>query len=279
MDTKKRSNPEDIIVGTDPVAIDIIQQIYAAIMDKNETDRTFLERCWVMGIEKAYKTETHKLDTELCIQLLERIYYHLEHKNIWDVEETRLSDIFERIISLKTLRDTRVKELFDSIERGLGDALQLNFKHKISIDYSRHEKRNIFNYMVFFFNSIVEKMENSMVSAKSINAFFSLYPGIGFIVTDKTGALRFVNNKAIRLLSIDYEEGYFGLNVGKFIKNYPKLISKLKKDGQVKGFNTQIITKDKKKKTLPVTLSIPGIITDKSEIAEIVFIIEAMEKA
>src|ERR1700722_4048017 len=118
--------PEDIIVGTDPVAIDIIQQIYSAIKDKNETDRTFLERCWVLGIEKAYKTDTKKLDPALCTQLLERIYFHLEHTNIWEAKEEDLYEIFEKIISLKTVRDSRLKEVFNNLENAIGNALQLD---------------------------------------------------------------------------------------------------------------------------------------------------------
>jgi len=268
MNTKKDIRPENIIIGTDPVAIDIIQQIYSAIKDKSEADRTFLERCWVLGIEKAYKTETKKLDPKLCTKLLERIYFHLEHKNVWEVEEDKLYDIFEKIISLKTLRDSKVQEVFSSLENALSNVLQLDFSHKVALNNSLSDKRNIFNYIIFFFNSIIEKIEISMVSAKAINAYFSMFPNISLIVTSIEGKIRFINENGIKLLQINTEENFIGTDVKRFIPNYTKLMAK---PNRVKGVNTNIISTIKKE--IAVAVIIPAIPEDRSEIAEIVFVI------
>lgn len=274
MDMKNTTRPEDIIVGTDPVAIDIIQQIYAALKDKNEADRTFLERCWVLGIEKAYKTNTRKLDPELCTKLLERIYFHLEHKNIWDVDDDRLYDIFEKIISLKTIRDSNVKEIFDDLESALGDVLQLDFSHKVSVNYSRHEKRNIFNYIVFLFNSIIEKIETSMVSAKAVNTFFTLYPQVILIVTDKAGKVRFMNQSALALLGInDSDEGYTGLNIKNVIKDYNKLALLYNKKGEVKNYAGSICAQENNDRTHNVRITIPPLAKGHGEIDEIVYVV------
>ena len=201
MSTKKELRPENIIVGTDPVAIDIIQQIYSAIKDKNEIDRTVLERCWVLGIEKAYNSEVHKLDPKLCADLLERIYFHLEHKKIWEIEEDKLYELFEKIISLKTLKDSRIQEVFNNLETALTNVLRLDFSGKVALDHSLHDKRNIFNYMVFFFNTIIEKVATSMVSVKAINAFFSLYPETTLIITTTTGKVRFINEAGAKIIT------------------------------------------------------------------------------
>lgn len=273
MELKRHNRPEDIIVGTDPVAIDIIQQIYAAIKDKNESDRTFLERCWVLGIEKAYKTDTKKLDPELCTKLLERIYYHLEHKNIWDADDDKLYDMFERIISLKTLRDSSIKEIFDDLERALASVLQLDFSKKISIHYSRNEKRNIFNYIVFFFNSIIEKIETSVVSVKAVNAFLSLYPATMLIVTDNEGKVRFMNEYALIHLGINIGDGYHALNIKSIIKNCKKLLVEFNKSGEVKNRKDKIIYGEASKMP-PVKVSMPRMINKGSEIEELVFVIQ-----
>lgn len=272
MELKRQSRPEDIIVGTDPVAIDIIQQIYSAIKDKNESDRTFLERCWVLGIEKAYKSDTKKLDPELCTKLLERIYYHLEHKNIWDADDDKLYDLFERIISLKTLRDSSIKEIFDDLEEALANVLQLDFSKKISIDYSRNEKRNIFNYIVFFFNSIIEKIETSMVSAKAVNAFLSLHPGTLLIITDNEGRLRFMNEYAVNQLGVNANEGYHGLNIKDIIKNFGNLLAAFNKHGEVKNRRAEILAVEAGR-SMPVSVSMPRVIRDGNEKEEMVFVI------
>jgi hypothetical protein len=269
MGAKKDIRPENIIIGTDPVAIDIIQQIYSAIKDKNEADRTFLERCWVLGIEKAYKTETKRLDPELCTKLLERVYFHLEHKNVWEVEEDKLYDIFEKIISLKTLRDSRVKEVFSNLENALSNVLQLDFSYKVALSNSLSDKRNIFNYIVFFFNSIIEKIEISMVSAKAINAFFSIFPDVSLIVTSTEGKIRFINNNGIKLLKINAEENIIGTDVKRFIPNYAKLAVKSKKEA---GIKTSIISAVNSE--INVNIVLPEMPEDRSEIDELVFVIK-----
>jgi|GEM_PF-5573971 hypothetical protein len=272
MNTKKNLRPEDIIVGTDPVAIDIIQQIYSAIKDKSESERTFLERCWVLGIEKAYKTDTKKLDPELCTNLLERIYFHLEHKNIWEVEEGKLYDIFEKIISLKTLKDHRIQDIFTNLENALSDVLQLDFSHKVALSDSLQDKRNIFNYIVFFFNSIIEKIEISMVSVKAINAYFTLQPDVTLIVTNASGKVRFVNASGHSLLKLNPEESSIGMDVKGFISNYSKLIAKYKKEKKVIDFKTSVTVGGNK--PIAATVTIPEMNEDRSEIDEIVFVIK-----
>jgi hypothetical protein len=274
MNTKKNLRPEDIIVGTDPVAIDIIQQIYSAIKDKSESERTFLERCWVLGIEKAYKTDTKKLDPELCTNLLERIYFHLEHKNIWEVEEGKLYDIFEKIISLKTLKDHRIQDIFTNLENALSDVLQLDFSNKVALSDSLQDKRNIFNYIVFFFNSIIEKIEISMVSVKAINAYFTLLPEVTLIVTNASGKVRFVNASGHSLLQLNPEESSIGMDIKGFISNYNKLIAKYKKEKKVVDFKTTITANVSGSKTIAATITIPEMQEDRSEIDEIVFVIK-----
>ncbi len=266
--------PEDIIVGTDPVAIDIIQQIYSAIKDKSETDRTFLERCWVLGIEKAYKTDTKKLDPELCTQLLERIYFHLEHKNIWEAKEEDLYEIFEKIISLKTVRDSRLKELFNNLENAIGNALQLDFSSRVPLSDTLRDKRNIFNYMVMFFNTIIEKIETSMVSAKAINAFLSVYPGLILIITNHKGKIRFINREGLKLFKATDPDSFLGLEIKTIVKNFPKLINSLYKHKKVIDFKTSLLLNKKNNTTIPAIVTMPEIASDRSEIDELVFIIK-----
>ncbi|MGP8217415.1 MAG: hypothetical protein ACLQQ4_17740 [Bacteroidia bacterium] len=274
MNTKKLNRPEDIIVGTDPIAIDIIQQIYSSIKDKNENERTFLERCWVLGIEKAYKTETKKLDPVLCTKLLERIYYHLEHKKIWEAKEEELSEIFVKIVSLQTLRDSRQNEIFTNLENAVSNVLQLDFSHKLTLNDYLSDKRNIFNYIVLFFNSIIEKIESSMVSAKAINAFFSVYPELILIVTNDKGKVRFINQAGLKLLMPNADEGFLGLHIKDILPNSTKLIARLHTENKVVDFKTSFISQDENRLPITVTVTIPEIAKDRSEIDELVFIIK-----
>lgn len=270
---KRPTRPEDIIVGTDPVSIDILKQIYSAISDISDERRSFLERCWLQGIEKAYKDSSVKLDPDLCFRLLEQIYQHLENKDIWEVKEEDLYEIFEKIISLKATRDSGLKEVFDHLEKSLTATLQLDFSHKIPLTESFKDKRNIFNYFVLLFNAVMEKMEFSMVSAKSVNTYFSKYPDTAFIITDSLGKIRFVNQTGEQLLGLEGAR-FLGLEIKNFIRNYSVLLEKFNKKGTIEAFQTEIMPLIKTAEPIPVTISIPEPVKDRSEIDEKVFIIQ-----
>ncbi len=270
---EKAVSPEDIIIGTDPVAIEFLRQIYGAINDISKERRSFIENCWLNGIDKAYKNPSLKLDTELCFKLLERIYKHLEDKDIWDVNEKDLYEIFEKIISLKATRDSSLKEVFDQLEQSVVATLQLDFSHKIPLNETFKDKRNIFNYIVLLFNSVVEKMELSTVSAKSVNTYFSKYPDVAFITTNEEGKIRFSNHYAAQILGSE-EILLLDASMKDLVKDYSRLIENFEKDGMVDDFKTTLIPVTQGSKSIPVSISIPKPIKDRSEVEEIAFIIK-----
>lgn len=261
-----------MIIGTDPVSIDILKQIYGAINDISNERRSFLEKCWLQGIEEAYKNSSVKLDPDLCFKLLEQIYQHLEDKDIWEVKEEELYEIFEKIISLKATRDTSLREVFEQLEKSVTSILQLDFSNKIPLNNSFKDKRNIFNYIVLLFNSVTEKMESSMVSMKAVNAYFSKYPDVIFIVTDRAGNLRYVNRSGEQLLGLGSGK-FLGLRMNDLIRDHSKLINTFNKNGKAEAFQTEILPCTPNAEPIRVTASIPELIKDRSEIDEIAFII------
>jgi len=150
--------------------------------------------------------------------------------------------------------------------------LQLDFSHKVALSDSLQDKRNIFNYIVFFFNSIIEKIEISMVSVKAINAYFTLQPNVTLIVTNASGKVRFVNASGHSLLKLNPEESSIGMDVKGFISNYSKLIAKYKKEKKVVDFKTSVTVGGNK--PVAATVTIPEMNEDRSEIDEIVFVIK-----
>lgn len=272
IERKKSARPEDIIIGTDPISIDILKQIYAAISDISDERRSFLEKCWLHGIDKAYKHSSVKLDPDLCFRLLEQIYTHLENKDVWEVKEEDLYEIFEKIISLKATRDSGLKEIFDQLEKSVTATLQLDFSHKVPLNDSFRDKRNIFNYIVLLFNAVIEKMELSTVSMKAINTYFSKYSDIVFIVTDRLGKVRFINQTGEQLFGL--EGGFLGLEIKSLIQDYSILIEEFNTKGKVEAFQTEIVPLTKNAEPIPVAISMPEPVKDRSEIDEHIFIIQ-----
>jgi RNAse (barnase) inhibitor barstar len=274
---EKSQRPEDIIIGTDPVSIDILRQIYSAISDISDERRSFLETCWKLGIEKAYNNRSVKLDPDLCFKLLEQTYLHLEKTDdVWEGKEEDLYEIFEKVISLKASRDTGLKELFDALEKSVTSILQLDFAHKVPLNNSFKDKRNIFNYVVLLFNTVIEKMEYATVSKKAINTYFLKHPQTILIVADRSGRIRFVNQLGEQLLRFE-GIGVSELEGKKIIRDYSKLIKKFNEKGKVESFVTELLPLTKNVKSIPVSISIPESIKDRSEIEEIVFIIQKNE--
>lgn len=270
-DREKPTRPEDIIIGTDPQSIDILKQIYSSISDISDERRSFLEKCWLQGIENIYKHPSVKLDPDLCFRLLEQIYHHLEKKDVWEVKEKDLYEIFEKIISLKARRDTGLKEIFDQLEKSVTATLQLDFSHKVPLSDTFRDKRNIFNYIVLLFNVVIEKMELSTVSMKAINTYFSKYSDTVFIVTDRFGLVRFINQTGEQLFGL--EGRFLGLEIKNLIKDYSALIEEFNKKGRVESFQTLIVPLTKKAEHIPVMISMPEPIKDRSEIDENILII------
>ena len=78
----------------------------------------------------------------------------------------------------------------------------------------------------------------------------------------------------LKLLHVSAYEGFIGSEIKSFIGNYTKLILKLNKERNVMDFNTIVTFPGNSKEPVPVTISIPEMPENRSEVNEIVFVIK-----
>lgn len=260
--TKQMFRPESIIVGSDPVAIDLLKKIYAALKDRNFENLDPSERSWLFGIEKAYK--------EKMKALMEQVYEILYHKEeMWEIQDEELYALLENVILLKG-RESTFKDFFDDMENVIGAASQLDFSKRVPISEISKDKSNFFNYAVMCLNILVEKMETSVVSMKAVNTMLSSIPGTMMIVTDKNGVIRFVNDLGEKKLGLKKNE-YLGKSIYLLFDDHEQISKEYATAGQVTNRRVNLIIPGKEKNVIPVSLTIPKPYSEHTEIEEIVY--------
>ena len=270
--TSSFSRPEDIIIGTDPLAVDLLKQIYAALKDRGDNSLNFLEKCWVMGIEEAYRNG-RSLDPEKLRILLKQVCGLLEEKKAgWDEKDEELYEILEKVISLKA--NGNLKSFFDEMIDTVSLVSQLDFSKRIPLSDLIKDKRNIFNYIVLMFNMIIEKMEASVVSMKTVNCMCSLMPETMFMITDINGRIRFINDYGELLLCSKRDE-VIGKKINDLIYNFDRIQEKMRTE-TIKESMIELIVSQNPQKTLSLSLSILNPIQDKTEIEEFILVLKPL---
>ena len=211
--------------------------------------------------------EKHKKQTKL---LINKVYEILnQNKLVWDEEEEELYSLLEKIIFLKA-RESSFKDFFDNMENVIEATSRLDFSKRVPLFNTSPNKNNIFNYAVMCLNIIVEKMETSVVSMKAVNTMLSTLSGTIMIVTDKTGVVRFVNDLGEKTLGLNKNE-YLGKSVYLLLDEHEQISNEFSRGGELISRPVNLIVPMKKKKIIPVFLTIPKPYIEHTEIEEIVY--------
>lgn len=265
--TTTTKRPEEIIKGIDPVSVNLLRQIYAALKDRSVENLDFLERCWVAGIERTY-TNKQDFDHNLMESILSQATEILNEDIKWDSKRERFYTVLEKIVFLKAREDV-FKEFFDNVEASISAAMQLDFSKKIPLtNIVSNEKANILNYAATMLNMLLETMEYSVVSTKAVNAALSAIPGIVTIVTDKKGNIRFISDLGERILGVQHND-MIGMPIGEVIENFSVIEEKLKEKGFVR--RTKIRIQMNGQESVPAILNVPKLYKNWKEIEEVVY--------
>ena len=265
---RRRKRPEDIIVGTDSIAIGLLKKIYAELKKIAPENLYESEVLWIKEVEIAYAEEKVLEGTQI-LSLLKQAQDILNQKSYWSPKDEEFYEVLEKIIFLRA-RENTFKEFFEDMETAVLSTLQLDFSKKASLSNITKDKRNLFNYASLSLNMIIEKMETSVVSVKAVNNMFSELPGTAVIVTDKNLSIRFINELGEKLVDTDRSE-LMGKSIDILFKESKEIIKKLSLKKPVKKINVNLISLTDNS-LIPVTLTVPKPIEDLSEIEEFIFI-------
>lgn len=262
--------PEEIIKGKDPIATNLLKQIYSALKDKKPENLSLIEHAWVQGIENAYKDKQKISDVEVKA-LLQQAVEILSDTSSWGVNDDDLYVAFEKIIFLKS-REENFQSFFTTMEDAVSSILQLDFTKKVPLSNFTKDSRNVFNYAALSLNMIIEKMETSVVSNKSINSVFTQIPGIAVFITNRKNNIRFINELSEKLIEKEVDE-VINTPISNLLDDYDDVLTALHKDGEVKNKLVYLRIPDNNTAKVPLLLTIPSIKKDVSEIQEIVHIL------
>jgi signal transduction histidine kinase len=271
--TKKQrfKNPEKLITGNDPVAIHLLRQIYATLKENSQKKPGATESELINEIEKAYKNKKSG-DTTLLNgldELLNQAYELLQPDcRSWTGKKEEIYAIFERIIFLKAREDV-FKDFFDELEKTITSAMLLDFSKRVPSSKIITQEGNVFDYAALMINMLVEKLEESVVSANAVNAMLLNVPNTITIVTDKSGKIRFINNLGEVFLGVPRHE-FIGQPIYAIFLNYDGIEEGLTANGQIKEMNVSVAVGDK---TAPAVLSAIKATSYTKELEEIVYTI------
>lgn len=252
---------------------DLVKEMYFSLK-KQKTKLTPEQLLWMNKVEKAFNTSKLSEADFICA-ILQNTYDHLNKTKRWGDEDKRAYEMFEKIVFLKS-KEGAFQEFIDHAETAIRSTLSLDFSNKATLCNEKLDQRNILNYITFALNMVIEKIETSMVSMKVINVMLAAPPQSAFIVTDKKGRIRFINNIGESLFGIQHNE-YIHKPIHSLVKMDDQLLQNCMEEScDLKDEKIELIIDNN---TIPVLLSAIQVNTEEDEIAEIVFLIKTRQQA
>ncbi|MBA2613956.1 MAG: GHKL domain-containing protein [Bacteroidetes bacterium] len=274
---KNENRPENIIKGIDPVAVGLVKQIYSALLDRGE-NVVLYEKIWLKEVERAYKDqETYDSYFINGLEILLKQAYNILTSDTkpWDIKEEEILAITEKILFLK-VREDIYKDFFDDFEDVLFSAVQLDFSKRVNFTQIGNSKENIFSYKAVMLNTLIETMENSVVSMQSVNEIIGDIPGLVCIITDKNGIIRFINSVGEELLT-SQNENLIKKNITDILPEYKKIKIELKEKGSVKDFPINVILKKDSSSKVAASITVKSAQTP-STVEEFIHLIKIHQK-
>lgn len=256
--------PEKLITGKDAKAVGLLRQIFTLLRDSDPEQIKNSSINWLKEIERAYKTKKSS-DTVLLNaldDLLNEAYELLNrNSNDWQQSKEQLYVVFERIVFLKA-RESVFNDYFDKLESTFTSTMLLDFSKRVPFSQILTQEGNIFDYASAMVNSLVEKLEESVVSAKVVNTILTNLPNSIIVVTDKTGKIRFINSLGEMILGASRYD-FLNQSIHSIFLNYDSIEKELGTNGHIKQMNVSV---NIKQTNAPAVLTV---VKAKSEVVEI----------
>jgi len=252
---------------------DLIREMYISLK-KQKAKLTPEQILWVNKVEDMFDI-SKLVEADFICSILQKTYDYLNKTKKWSDEDKRAYEMFEKIVFLKS-KDGAFQDFVEHAETAIRSTLSLDFSNKATLCSEKLDQRNILNYITFALNMVIEKIETSMVSMKVINVMLASPPQSAFIVTDKNGQIRFINNIGESLLGIQHNE-YIHKSIQLLFKGENELLKNcMDTSSTLEDVKIELIMEEN---SIPVLLSSIHVNTEEDEIAEIVFLIKTRQQA
>jgi len=183
------------IRSKDKFAQALLRKIYA-MAKEDKLDSAILEL-----IESAY-SDVSKAEEMVIDELLSEARRILNSSEKQERHAELLAALEE--ITFLAARDKIFRPHFNGIEEAVASALQLDFGKRAPLSEIGESRQNIVNYTSVVLNTVLEKLEGSVVSVKVVEALLVALgtEDMGILVTDENLQIRYANTEASELIGI-----------------------------------------------------------------------------
>ncbi len=183
------------IRSKDKFAQALLRKIYAMVKE-DKLDSAILEL-----IESAY-SDVSKAEEMVIDELLSEARRILNSSEKQERHAELLAALEE--ITFLAARDKIFRPHFNGIEEAVASALQLDFGKRAPLSEIGESRQNIINYTSVVLNTVLEKLEGSVVSVKVVEALLVALGAedMGILVTDENLQIRYANTQASEFIGI-----------------------------------------------------------------------------
>ncbi len=264
----------------DKAAQSLLRKIYRSVQKKLENDPeknvanlSEFEQETLKSINETYNsTKNNRFSQKLIVsELLSEAHAILGYTETWDSEFNELFELIENFM-FTGLRYGIFKNHFDQFDEVVAKVLKLDFSEQATLLKNKGSAINLSNIAPNSVNEIIEKLKESTVSSKAVNALTSHLGNTGFVVCDECFNIRFCNNLIETLLE-ETNSNLLGVNFLDFIPENKDFIKSYKNLDSMKNVPVKLKTGKSKYSFINAYITIPTIDSFHNEIDEIVFLL------
>lgn len=262
---------ENNLFATDPTAGRYIYEMFSYLKEKENKGLSIIEKMWILAIEREFLNETEFSVKHRQIQWIKNLSKYIKQSDYY--LEGERGHVFRKMQEHADLvmNSLSLQSSLGEIERYVEKLFQLDYSAKPIRLISKEGEEDFHEHLglsllASSLEMINEKYRLTTVSRKTVDLLTDKLGVNSIIITDSQGFIRYINEKAVRLIGFDYN--YF---IGKSIQNY------LSESDDMLG-NLRYFINKKYAGSLHVNVMKETVSIPTSEIDEVVYIISESKK-
>ncbi len=222
----------------DPLVTEIFKELYAVCLSKNPDHYTAVEYGIVSTIQKGYRDndQVERRQIEGLVSVVKSILEKRKHAELSDDEKQLYSEL-ENLVFLRLNGES--ERFHDGFNKVIHKALTLDFSTSIPVVRVRNKKRNIFSFISFSFNTLIEKIKFSTVSVKAVNNMLEHLTDLAVVVVDSRGSIRFASNHFLNVLDLT-DVGVVGHAIDPYCARFCEILDELDTHGSISNLNVKL---------------------------------------
>jgi hypothetical protein len=180
------------ILTEDPITGALLSEIYDALKSKS-TKLSISENCWLESIDSIRSDNQERIDNQ--IEWYIKVGNDLmSKKQDLNPNEVALLDSLKKVMVISS-ESSAFSSFFAELEESAESLFRLDYSKKTEVhDEDSSGEIDLLKYTAMTLNMAADKFRYSVLSNKAVNVILNSNSGVGVIVTDLKGEIRFISN-------------------------------------------------------------------------------------